>query len=244
VLLTQDRFTPKLAMLWELCNAEGLDFAAAESLMMLVEGASAQQIVGVLTKYTESLDAVRTCFLNCLFCFVAWLQSVIGKAASPKAQREQQLHRRHACVFCALLQAANELLQLSAVVDDDGTRFSGLSLDEKQRFHRASHMEQQTFNTKRNRGQKIEGFFAYQCRAIPESGASGNRMADVVRQHAPPAAMPLLGPANQGTRMTICAQLLSGCPSQSDALTLHRWAGGVHYARTANRAAEPYNTRK
>lgn len=62
--LLQDLLTPKLAALLHECEAHQMDFNAAESLAMLVEDATVQQILRVLTVYADSLEAVRPACMN------------------------------------------------------------------------------------------------------------------------------------------------------------------------------------
>ena len=60
--VVQDLLTPKLAALLEQCRLQDLDFDAAESLAMLVEDATVQQIMKVLLMYSDSLEAVCTLY--------------------------------------------------------------------------------------------------------------------------------------------------------------------------------------
>lgn len=60
----QDLLTPKLASLLEQCRIHNFDFNAAESLAMLVQDATVQQILKVLLVYADSLEAVRPVYAN------------------------------------------------------------------------------------------------------------------------------------------------------------------------------------
>lgn len=56
----QDEMAPKLALLREACTRLKLSRDRAETLVMLVEGATVPQVIDALQKYTENFEAVRS----------------------------------------------------------------------------------------------------------------------------------------------------------------------------------------